>query len=88
MLLTAQHLKEADDFVMMDVQKSIECELKKSSNKRGKGGHYAKLKPLQDVNGLWVVGERLTRYNAMQPWPNLECTIRHHMEANWQDQRK
>ena len=71
-LLTAQHLKEAEDFVVSDVQKSIEDELKKSSSKRGKGGHYASLKPVQDVNGLWVVGERLTRYNAMTPDSSLQ----------------
>ena len=71
-LLTAHYLKEAEDFVVSDVQKSIEDELKKSSSKRGKGGHYASLKPVQDVNGLWVVGERLTRYNAMTPDSSLQ----------------
>ena len=50
---------------MRDVQKSIEGELKKSiSNKGGRRGHYAKLRPVLDVqvNGMWVVGERPTRY--------------------------
>ena len=49
----------------MDVQKSIEGELKKSSSKKGKGGCYAKMKPVHDVNGLWIVGEWVIRYNAM-----------------------
>ena len=56
----------------MDVQKSIEGELKMSSIKKGKGGCYAKLKPVQDVTGLWVVGERLIRYNAMPPDSSLQ----------------
>jgi len=70
--LTAQHLKEVEDFVVMDVQKSIEGELKMSSIKKGKGGRYAKLKPVPDVTGLWVVGERLIRYNAMTPDSSLQ----------------
>ena len=64
--VTAQHLKEAEDFVVKNIQKTIECELKKSSSKKGNGGHYAKLKPVLDASGIWVAGERLTRYNAMK----------------------
>ena len=56
MPVTAQHLKEAEDFVV-NVQKTIECELEKSSSKKGHGGHYAKLKPVQDASGIWVIGE-------------------------------
>ena len=55
MQVTAQHLKEAEDFVVKNVQKTIEYELKKSSSKKGNGGHYAKLKPVQDASGIWVV---------------------------------
>ena len=33
---------------------------------------YAKLKPVQDASGKWVVGERLTRYNAMTPDSSLQ----------------
>ena len=40
---------------MKNVQKTIDCELKKSSSKKGNGGHYAKLKPVQDASGIWVV---------------------------------
>ena len=67
MQVTAQHLKEAEDFVVKNAQKTIECGLKKSSSKKGDGGHYAQLKPVQDASGIWVVRERLTRYNAMTP---------------------
>ena len=56
MQVIAQHLKEAEDFVV-NVQKTIECELKKSSRKKGNGGRYAQLKPVQEANGIWVVGE-------------------------------
>ena len=70
--VTAQHVKEAEDFVVKNVQKTIECELKKSASKKGNGSHYAKLKPVQDVSGIWVVGERLTRYNAMTPDSSLQ----------------
>ena len=64
-LISPQYLKEAENFVVKDAQKSIETELKKNNGRNGKGGRFAKLKPVQDANGLWVVGERLTRYNAM-----------------------
>ena len=67
MQITTQHLKEAEDFFVKDIQKSIEGELKTSSNKGGKRGHCAKLRPVLDVNGMWVVDERPTRYNAMKP---------------------
>ena len=70
--VTAQHLREAEDFVVKNVQKTIECELKKSSSKKGNGGQYATLKPVQDASGNWVVGERLTRYNAMTPDSSLQ----------------
>ena len=40
--ITALHLKEAKDFIVRDVQKFIEGELKKSSNKGGRRGHYNK----------------------------------------------
>lgn len=72
MQVTAQHLKEAEDFAVKNVQKTIECELKKTRKKKGNGGHYAKLKPVQDASGIWVVGERLTRYNAMTPDSTLQ----------------
>ena len=72
MQVTAQHLKEAEDFVVKNVQKTIECELKKSSSTKGNGGQHAQLKPVQDASGIWVVGERLTRYNAMTPDSSLQ----------------
>ena len=52
MQVTAQHLKEAEAFVVKNIQKTIECKLKKSSSKKGNGGHYAKLKPLQDASTM------------------------------------
>lgn len=61
MQITALHLKEAEDLIVRDVQKSIEVELKKGDNKADRGGHFAKLRPVLDVNGMWVVGERPTR---------------------------
>lgn len=63
--VTTQDLKAAEDFVVKNVQKTTECKLKKSSTKKGNGGHYAKLRPIQDASGIWVVGERLTGYNVM-----------------------
>ena len=72
MQVTAKHLKEEEDFVVKNVQKTIECELKKSSNKKRNGGQYATLKPVQDASGIWVVGERLTRYNVMTPDSSLQ----------------
>lgn len=72
MQVTAQHLKEAEDFAVKNVQKTIECELKKTRRKKCNGGHYAKLKPVQEASGIWVAGERLTRYNAMTPDSTLQ----------------
>ena len=72
MQVTAQHLKDAEDFVVKNIQKTMECELKKSSRKKGHGGRYAKLKPVQYASEIWVVGERLTRYNAMTPDSSLQ----------------
>ena len=72
MRVTAQHLKDAEDFVVKNIQKTTECELKKSSSKKGHEGRYAKLKPVQNASGIWVVGERLTRYNAMTPDSSLQ----------------
>ena len=64
--ITALHLKEAEDFI-------IEGDLKKSSNKGGRRAHYAKIRPvLLDVNGMWVFGERLTRYKEMTPDSSLQ----------------
>ena len=57
MQVTAPHLKEAENFVVKNIQKTIECELKKSSSKKGNGGHYTKLKPVQDASGIWLIGE-------------------------------
>lgn len=71
-LVTPQHLKEAEDFIVMEAQKSIERELKKCNSKKGNGGNFAKLKPVKTVNGLWVVGERLSRYNAMVSEASLQ----------------
>ena len=56
---------------MRDVQKFIEGELKKSSNKGGRRVHYAKMRPVLDANGMWVVGERL-RYNEITPDSSLQ----------------
>ena len=43
MQVTAQHLKDAEDFVVKNILKTMECELKKSSSKKGHRGRYAKL---------------------------------------------
>ena len=50
---------------MKDVQKSVESERKNSESKNGKGGQFAKLRLVQDANGLWVVGKHLIGHNAM-----------------------
>lgn len=70
--MTALHLKEAEDFMVTDVQKFFDCALKTSINKGGRRGHYAKKRPVLDVNVMWVVGERLTRYNEMTPDSSLQ----------------
>ena len=59
-IISAQHLREAENFIVKDMQKSIETELTKKG-----GGKFAKLRPAQINTGLWVVGRRLTRFNPM-----------------------
>ena len=72
MQVTKDKDKDKEDFVVKNIQETMECELKKSSSKKGHGGRYAKLKPVQDASGIWVVGEQLTRYNAMTPDSSLQ----------------
>ena len=71
--MTAQHLQEAEDFILMDAQTSMLFELK-SNIKKGNGCRYARLKPVELDSGLWVVGERLTRLNAMTT-STTECCL-------------
>lgn len=64
--------RDAEDLLVRDVQKSIEGELKKNNSKNCKSGQFAKLRPIQDVNGLWLVGERLIRYIGMTSDSSLQ----------------
>ena len=70
--VTPQHLQEAEDFLVKDAQRSMKDELLKKSNKNGKGGRYARLKPSVNDQGLWVVGERLSRHNVLTPDSSLQ----------------
>ncbi|RUA05209.1 MAG: hypothetical protein DSY43_05115, partial [Gammaproteobacteria bacterium] len=71
-MISAQQLQDAEDFIVKDLQKSLQADLMRTDRKKGKGGRYANLKPTQEENGLWVVGERLSRYNAMTPDSSLQ----------------
>ena len=68
----ARDLKEAEDFVVKDIQKSLQSEMMKSSRKGGKGGRYKRLHPSLDKDGFWVIGKRLKNFNAMTPDSRLQ----------------
>ncbi|XP_048579343.1 uncharacterized protein LOC125560937 [Nematostella vectensis] len=65
--ILARDLQEAEDFVVKDIQKSLQSEMSKSSRKGGKGGRYQRLHPTFDEDCFWVVGKRLNSFNAMTP---------------------
>ena len=46
--VSAQDLKEAEEFIVRGIQKSLEDEMKKTSQKGVKGGRYRRLQPWKD----------------------------------------
>ena len=71
-VISARDLKEAEDFVVKDIQKSLQSEMMKSSRKGGKGGRYKRLHPSLDKDDFWVIGKRLKNFNAMTPDSRLQ----------------
>ena len=64
-LVSPQDLRDAEDFLVRDVQGSIHEELIKRDRKGRTGGRYRRLNPVQNEKGFWVVGARLLQHNAM-----------------------
>lgn len=63
--ISVQQLQDAENFIVKDVQRSLQDELMKSDRKGRKGGHYAGLNPILDEVGFWVVVPRLKNNNPM-----------------------
>ena len=61
--ITPQLLREAEDFVVKDVQETLEEELVKTDHKGRKGGRYASLNPGKDESGHFVIGQHLKNRN-------------------------
>ena len=70
--ITPQLLEEAEDFIVKDVQKTLEEEMAKTDHKGRKGGHYASLNPGKDESGHFVIGQRLKNRNPMTPDASLQ----------------
>ena len=64
--ISAQNLKEAENFVVKEIQKSVDHDVEK------KNGQYHTLRPVLDVDGLWVVGRRLRNNNVMSADSTLQ----------------
>ncbi len=65
MSVSAQLLRDAENFIAKDAQKTMREELAKTDQKGRKGGQYATLNPVLSENGVWLVGQRLKRHNHM-----------------------
>ena len=65
--ITPQLLEEAEDFIVKDVQKTLEEEMAKTDHKGRKGGRYASLNPGKDESGHFVIGQCLKYRNPMTP---------------------
>ena len=63
--VTPQILQHAENLVIKDIQGTMKKELSKISKQGAVGGKYSALKPIQDGQGLWVVGTRLNNFNPM-----------------------
>ena len=79
--ISAQQLREAEKLIVKDVQRSLVNELKKTDRKGRKGGRYASLNPVENKDGLWVVGQRLHNNNPMTADSSLQklLPLRHHV---------
>ena len=54
--ISTQQLKEAEKFIVKDVQRSLVNDLKKTDRKGRIGGRYASLNHVDNKDGLWLVG--------------------------------
>ena len=63
--ISTEQLREAENFIVKDAQKSLNKELVKVDRNGRKGGRYSSLTPVQGEDGFWVVGQRLSSTNPM-----------------------
>jgi hypothetical protein len=65
--ITPEKLRDAETYVVLDIQSTMEAELKKTLKNGAVGGKYSALKPYKDANDIWCIGTRLTHFNPMTP---------------------
>ena len=65
--ITPALLQEAENYIVRDIQSTMEDELKKSLKNGAVGGKYSALKPFTNSEDLWCVGTRIAHYNPMTP---------------------
>ena len=68
---SAQDVKEAETFVVEEIQKSIDHDVET------KNGHYHTLRPVLHADGLWLVVRRLRNNSVMSAYlPSWNVTTR------------
>ena len=63
--ISKEQLREAENFIVKEAQKSLNKELVKVDQNRRKGGRYSSLTPVQGKDSFWVIGQRLSSTNRM-----------------------
>lgn len=58
--ITVKHIQASKQILIKDVQSTMRTELEKASQ-----GRYARLKPIRDAEGIWVIGERMMECNPL-----------------------
>ena len=61
--ITPEILRKANRMIIKDVQQTLHSDLNTSTQRHK--GKYSRLHPVQDSDGVWVVGNRLIRNNPM-----------------------
>ena len=65
--ITPELLRKAEDILLKDVQSSISNDMKQTNTRGKQVSMYVRLHPVQNENGVWIVGSRLNRFNPMSP---------------------
>ncbi|XP_067937152.1 uncharacterized protein [Watersipora subatra] len=59
--ITVKHLEESKKLIIKDVQATMKADLEQAVR-----GRYARLKPVINKDGIWVIGERMGDNNPLQ----------------------
>ena len=79
--ITPNVLRDAENVIIRDVQSNLTNDITRKSAQGKQGGIYARLNPIKDNDGMWIVGSRLVRYNPMTPdnQPQKLVPSKHHV---------